>query len=68
MLSGSAMGKNALSRPPVSTTPARLGRGSAKFRIRFFASRWSMAGNRENTSAVAPDTCGVAIEVPLKLE
>src|SRR5213080_3002208 len=51
-------------RPPVSTTPASDDSGSTLFRI--VARRFAVdSAHRDSSSAAAPDTCGVAIDVPL---
>src|SRR5437867_13087914 len=52
-------------RPPVTVSPASAGIGSTLFNNRFLTAA-VLAVQRESTSAAAPDTCGVAIEVPLK--
>ena len=52
-------------RPPVIVRPASAGIGSTLFNNRFLTAA-VLAVQRESTSAAAPDTCGVAIEVPLK--
>ncbi len=63
--SGSAMGKNALRRPPLTVMPCMLGTGSAKF-IRIWRTSAALVfGATARNSAAAPATCGVAIEVPL---
>src|SRR5262245_19588644 len=52
-------------RPPVATTPASDGRTSTLFRIVALSVPVSSA-HVERMSAADPDTCGVAIDVPLK--
>ena len=54
-----------LRRPPVTVTPARLARGST------FASSVDFRAavvrlQADNTNIAAPETCGVAMEVPLR--
>src|SRR6266702_4211500 len=53
------------SRPPVTVMPCMDGTGSAELMRRSFTWWCVMPGNCANTSAAAPETCGVAIEVPL---
>src|SRR5438094_3589418 len=52
-------------RPPVIVRPASAGIGSTVFSNRFLTAA-VLAVQRESTSAAAPDTWGVAIDVPLK--
>src|SRR5213076_1305659 len=52
-------------RPPVIVTPDRAGIGSTLVNSSDFTVA-VLAVQRERSSAAAPDTCGVAIEVPLK--
>ena len=53
------------SRPPVIVMPESAGIGSTLFNSSDFTAA-VFAKQRESSSAAAPDTCGVAIEVPLK--
>src|SRR6185436_18367876 len=55
------------SRPPVVVAPAIAGIGSTVFRIIAFRPA-VVREHAESTNAAAPDTCGVAIEVPLNAE
>ena len=52
------------SRPPVTVMPAREETGVTLLRRRVFSAAVPI-GHAESTSAAAPDTCGVAIDVPL---
>lgn len=52
-------------RPPVMVMPLRESIGSTLLKI--VASRVAVSkAQTESTKAAAPETCGVAIEVPLK--
>ena len=55
----------AFRRPPVSTLPVRTGIASTVDSSVDFSVAVSI-GQRESTSAAVPDTCGTAIDVPLK--
>ena len=52
--------------PPVTVSPASDGFGSTLFNSVLRTPATELEGNRDSTSAAAPVTCGVAIEVPLK--
>ena len=53
-------------RPPVEVTPPAIEAvGAADCRIARFTSAAVACGQRALYSAAAPDTCGVAMEVPL---
>ena len=54
-------------RPPLAVNPVNVERWSTEFNSTFFRPAVSSA-QCDSTSAAAPATCGVAIEVPLKLE
>ena len=54
-----------LSRPPVDTRPASDGIGST-LANRLFLSAAVFKAHRDSTSAAAPETCGTAIDVPVK--
>jgi hypothetical protein len=66
MESATAIGRNALSRPPVATRPASEGRGSTWLRSSCLASAAAIVGWSAKMRPSAPETCGVAIEVPLR--
>src|SRR5437879_1969594 len=55
----------ALSLPPVSVMPESAGMGSTLLR-RVLLSCAVLRLHLESTSAAAPETCGVAMEVPLR--
>ncbi len=59
------MARLAFRRPPVTVIPDSDGIGSTLLRIVVFRSA-VLSVQRERTRAAAPETCGVAIEVPLK--
>ena len=59
------MALSTLSRPPVRTTPASDGIGSTWLN-RLFLRLMVSSAQRESTNAAAPETCGAAIEVPLR--
>src|SRR6266576_801944 len=54
-----------LRRPPVTRRPASNGIGSTLFN-RLFLSAAVSSAQLERTSAAAPETCGAAIDVPLR--
>jgi hypothetical protein len=54
-------------RPPVTVLPDNEPIGSTLLSRLLFSSAVS-SGQTDNTSAAAPETCGVAIDVPLKKE
>ena len=60
------MALSTFSRPPVTVLPASELIGSTLF-MRFAFSSAVVSEHLESTSAAAPETCGVAIEVPLKM-
>ena len=64
--SGSAIGKKTFNRPPVTVIPASAGIGSAKFNSSCFSWVTGMSGDTARMRAAAPETCGVAMEVPSK--
>lgn len=53
------------SRPPVATKPLNEDRGSTLARMLDFKAA-VVSEHLESTRAAAPETCGVAMEVPLK--
>src|SRR5262245_34010885 len=55
------------SRPPVTVLPAIDVTGSTLF-MRFAFRLAVLREHLDSTKAAAPETCGVAIEVPLKME
>src|SRR5262249_37709918 len=57
-----------LSRPPDATLPLRPATGSTLVRIREMTWLYVSEGFWPQTSAMAPVTCGVAIDVPLNDE
>jgi len=66
--SAEAHDRNALStfkRPLVPTRPAKAGITSTLL-MRVVLNATVSSGHADRISAAAPDTCGVAIEVPLK--
>src|ERR1051325_3849613 len=66
--SGAPRAFAALRRPPVMVRPARLGIGSTLLRIASLSWAVVRLGEWARTSAATPDTCGVAMDVPLKYE
>ncbi len=65
--SGSPISLSRFRRAPVTHRPLRAATGSLPTLIsRFLPSSTEMFGNRPRSMAMAPDTCGVAIEVPEK--
>jgi hypothetical protein len=57
----------AFNRPPVMVFPLRLGIGSVLFRIVLFTAAVESAGDMPSSSAATPDTCGAAMDVPLRV-
>src|ERR1700688_118105 len=53
-------------RPPVTVIPVKLVRGSTFARSAFFRAD-VLKLQADSTSMAAPDTCGVAMDVPLRL-
>jgi len=62
--SGSAMGKKAFRRAPVTDMPAKAGMGSAMSIRTCLTWTAGSPGATARSRAAAPATCGVAIEVP----
>ncbi len=62
--SGSAIAKKALSRPLLTTSPCIDAMWSTELSSTLFICATGMFGEIERISAQAPETCGVAIEVP----
>ena len=60
-----AIGRKALRRPPLTVIPARAGMRSEKSSSRCLTCTAGMAGASARTRAAAPETWGVAMEVPL---
>src|ERR1051326_6471532 len=56
--------RSTFNRPPVTTNPVSDGIGSTLFKIAAFRS-CVFSPHAERMSIAAPDTCGVAIDVPL---
>jgi hypothetical protein len=57
--------RSTFSRPPLTVLPANAGLASVPPMIAELMSAGSEEGDADQSSAAAPDTCGVAIEVPL---
>ena len=63
---GTPTARAALSRPPVMVFPERLPTGSVLSRIALFTCAVVRDGVFARTSAATPETCGAAIDVPLR--